>query len=213
MTNYSSYPRFLVSVDCVIFGFQDGKLKVLIHNRPYEPGLGEQSLIGGFVQRDENLENSTLRILKEFTGLDNVYIRQLAAFGEVERDPGERVISIVYYVLINLEEYDEQLTKQHDARWVDVDELPKLCFDHNEMVNKARKELGEDIKNTPVASKLLPRYFTLTQLQSLHESIQGQTIDKRNFRRSISDKDYLHATDMIDKVMSRRGATLYEFKL
>ncbi|MCR5313522.1 MAG: NUDIX domain-containing protein [Bacteroidaceae bacterium] len=212
MTNYSSYPRFFVSVDCVIFGFKDGKLKVLIHKRPYEPGLGEQSLIGGFVQRDENLENAVFRILKEFTGLDNVYIRQLAAFGEVERDPGERVISVVYYVLINFENYKEELTKEHNATWVDVNELPKLCFDHNEMVEKARKELGEDIKNTPVAGKLLPRYFTLTQLQTLHESIQGQLIDKRNFRRSISDKDYIQATDMIDKVMSRRGATLYEFK-
>ena len=211
MTNYSSYPQFFVSVDCVIFGFQDNTLKVLTHQRPYDPGRGELSLIGGFVHRDESLEDAANRILKEFTGLDNVYMRQLAAFGEVERDPGERVISIVYYVLINYGDYDEELTKQHNANWINVNELPQLCFDHNKMVEKARKELGEDIKDTPVAGKLLPRYFTLTQLQTLFESIQGQQIDKRNFRRAILEKNYLSATDMIDKQMSRRGATLYEF--
>lgn len=211
MTNYSSYPRFFVSVDCVIFGYHEGKLKVLTHQRPYEPGLGEKSLIGGFVQKDENLETAARRILKEFTGLDKVYLQQLAAFGEIDRDPGERVISVVYYVLINIEEYNEELAILHKAEWIDVDNLPTLCFDHNEMVERARNVLGEDIKDTPVAGKLLPRYFTLTQLQTLHESILGTTVDKRNFRRAIADKSYVQATNLIDKDSSRRGATLYEF--
>ena len=205
MTAYNSNPKFYVSVDCIIFGFKEGHLKVLIHQRPYEPGKGELSLIGGFVQTDESVDSSAQRILKEFTGLDNVYMQQLAAFGEVERDPGERVISIVYYALINVDNYDTQLSEIHNTQWVDVDEMPTLCFDHNEMVQKARRMIGEEIN-------LLPQHFTLSLLQNLYESILGTSIDKRNFRRAISEKEYIQATDMIDKESSRRGATLYRFK-
>ena len=192
MTAYQSYPQFYVSVDCIIFGFAEGHLKVLIHQRPYEPGMGEQSLIGGFVQTNESVDSSAKRILKEFTGLDNVYMQQLAAYGEVERDPGERVISIVYYALINVDNYDETLSELHNAKWV--------------------HKIGETIKNEPIGSNLLPRYFTLSLLQTLYESILGTSIDKRNFRRAISEKDYIKPTGMIDKASSRRGATLYEFK-
>ena len=103
MTAYQSHPKFYVSVDCIIFGFKDSRLQVLIHQRPYEPGMGELSLIGGFVQSEESVDSSAKRILKEFTGLNNVYMQQLATYGEVERDPGERVISIVYYALINVD--------------------------------------------------------------------------------------------------------------
>lgn len=211
MTAYNSYPQFYVSVDCIIFGFKDGHLKVLIHQRPYEPGQGELSLIGGFVQTNESVDSSAKRILKEFTGLDNMYMRQLATYGEIERDPGERVISIVYYALINVNDYDTTLSDIHNAKWVDVDKLPTLCFDHNEMVQQARRVVGETIKNQPIGSNLLPRYFTLTLLQTLYESILGTPIDKRNFRRSISEKEFIQATDMIDR-SSRRGATLYQFK-
>lgn len=213
MTNYSSYPQFFVSVDCVVFGFEDNHLKVLIHKRPYDPGQGELSLIGGFVERNENLETAALRILAEFTGLDDVYMKQIAAFGEVERDPGERVISIVYGVLLDIRRFDEQIASEHNAEWVEIDKLPQLCFDHNEMVSRARQMLIEDIKNTPVAGRLLPRYFTITNLQTLYEAIIGQEIDKRNFRRSLSDKPYIHVTNLIDKMSSRRGAKLYEFDL
>lgn len=212
MTSYAQYPQFYVSVDCAIFGFKDGRLQILIHRRPYSPGLGELSLIGGFVEKDENLEISAQRILREFTGLDKVYMQQLATFGNVNRDPGERVISVVYYALINIENYNESLLHDTGAQWVDVDQLPQLCFDHNEMVSKARRVIGEEIKTSPVGGNLLPRYFTLTLLQSLYESILGQQIDKRNFRRSISEKNYIHATTLIDKGSSRRGATLYEFR-
>ncbi len=212
MTVYKSYPKFYVSVDCIIFGFAEGHLKVLIHQRPYEPGMGELSLIGGFVQSDESVDSSAKRILKEFTGLDNVYMQQLATYGEVERDPGERVVSIVYYALINVDNYDAHLSELHNAKWVDVEHLPTLCFDHNDMVQQARRTIGETIKNEPIGSNLLPRYFTLSLLQTLYESILGTSIDKRNFRRSISEKDYIKPTGMVDKVSSRRGATLYEFK-
>lgn len=213
MTSYSSYPRFFVSVDCVVFGFEDNKLKVLIHKRPYDPGKGELSLIGGFVEKNENLETAALRILTDFTGLDDVHLSQIAAFGEVERDPGERVISIVYSVLLDLSRFNENIATEHNAEWVDIDQLPKLCFDHNMMVDKARLMLGEAIKNSPVAGHLLPSHFTISTLQTLYEAILGQEIDKRNFRRSLSDKPYIHATDLIDHKSSRRGALLYKFDL
>ena len=212
MTAYKQHPKFYVSVDCIIFGFKDGRLQVLIHQRPYNPGKGELSLIGGFVRTDESVDASAQRILKKFTGLDSVYMQQLATFGEVERDPGERVISIVYYALINIDNYDTQLSNIHHTQWVDVDQLPTLCFDHNDMVQKARRVMSENIKNKPIGSKLLPQYFTLSLLQTLYESILGTSIDKRNFRRAISEKEYIQATGMIDKESSRRGATLYRFK-
>lgn len=211
MTAYQSHPKFYVSVDCIIFGFKDSRLQVLIHQRPYEPGMGELSLIGGFVQSEESVDSSAKRILKEFTGLNNVYMQQLATYGEVERDPGERVISIVYYALINVDNYDAHLSDIHNAKWVDVDDLPTLCFDHNDMVQQARHMIGETIKSEPIGSNLLPRYFTLSLLQTLYESILGTSIDKRNFRRSISEKDYIQATDKRDR-SSRRGAILYRFK-
>jgi len=212
MTAYKQHPKFYVSVDCIIFGFKDGRLQVLIHQRPYNPGKGELSLIGGFIRSDESVDASAQRILKKFTGLDNVYMQQLATFGEVERDPGERVISIVYYALINIDNYDTQLSDIHHTQWVDVDQMPHLCFDHNDMVQKARRMMCENIKNEPIGSNLLPQYFTLSLLQTLYESILGTSIDKRNFRRAISEKEFIQATGMIDKESSRRGATLYKFK-
>ncbi len=211
MTAYDLYPRFLVSVDCVIFGFRHSKLQVLIHQRPYEPGMGELSLIGGFVKTDESVDAAAKRILTDFTGMDNVYMEQLAAYGEVERDPGERVISIVYYALANMDDATAALSNNNEAEWVDVDNLPQLCFDHNDMVRKARQIIGESFMTKPIGKYLMPRYFTLSLMQSLYESILGTNIDKRNFRRSISDKEYIQATDMIDKGSSRRGATLYEY--
>lgn len=165
----------------------------------------------GLCPKDESVDLAAKRILTYFTGLDNVYMQQLAAYGDVERDPGERVISIVYYALANTEKALTTLSDINEAEWIDVDQLPKLCFDHNDMVEKARQIIGESIMTKPIGKYLMPRYFTLSILQSLYESILGTHIDKRNFRRSISEKDYIKATDMIDKGTSRRGATLYEY--
>lgn len=212
MTHYSPYPRFLVSVDCVVLGYEDNKLKVLIHKRPYDPGKGELSLIGGFVEREEDIEMAARRILFEFTGLEDVYLTQIAAFGMVDRDPGDRVISIVYSVLLDIRCFDENKAFEHNAVWVEINHLPQLCFDHNEMVKTTCQMLGEDIKNKPVAKYLLPRYFTISSLLTLYETILNQEIDKRNFRRALSGKSYIHATNLIDKKSSRRGAILYEFE-
>ncbi len=208
---YHEYERFYVSVDCVIFGFSGGNLKLLIQKRPYEPGLGEDSLIGGFIGKDESVNAAASRVLTYFTGLEDVYMQQLGVFGEVERDPGERVISVVFYALIDVRAYNENLSEKCNARWIDIDNLPRLCLDHNEMVEKAREALKSRINNEPIGSNLLPELFTLSQLQSLHESILGYPIDKRNFRRSVLSHGLIERTEKMDKESSRRGAALFKF--
>lgn len=211
MTNfYEQYPRFLVSVDCVIFGYSEGSIKLLIHKRPYNPGLGEMSLIGGFVRRGENLDDAAERVLMEFTGLKQS-LKQLETFGDVNRDPGERVISIVYYALIDVKQYDADCT-MHEAEWVELDKMPELCLDHNLMVDKAIRKIRDKLFNEPIGANLLPPLFTLTQLQMVYEAILGHAIDKRNFRRTISDHAFLEKTELVDKNCSRRGAALYKIK-
>jgi ADP-ribose pyrophosphatase YjhB (NUDIX family) len=211
MTFYTEHAKVWVSVDCIIFGFDEGKLKVLIGRRKMDPGRGEWSLYGGFVASDEDIDQAAHRTLYELTGLRNIYMRQVGAFGKVDRDPGERVISIAYYALINVNDYDERLRQEHGVQWVDIEDIPTLYSDHNEMVKKARKLMKEKIKNEPVGFRLLPDLFTLTQLQRLYEVVYGEQLDKRNFRKRIKDMDFIEKTELIDKSSSKRGAFLYRF--
>lgn len=210
-TYYNINPKFYVSVDCIIFGFDEGELKLLLLKRNFEPAMGEWSLMGGFVQEEESVDNAAKRVLRELTGLENVYMQQVGTFGKVERDPGERVISVAYYALINVDEYDRQLVDQHNAFWIKIDELPSLIFDHPEMIVKARELMKHQASDNPIGFNLLPELFTLSQLQSLYEAIYGEQMDKRNFRKRIATMDYIEKTDHIDKTGSKRGAYLYKF--
>ena len=135
---YSSNPKFYVGIDCIIFGFNEGELNLLLLKRNFEPAMGNWSLMGGFVQESESVDDAAKRVLAELTGLDNVYMEQVGSFGAIDRDPGERVISIAYYALVNINEYDRDLVQQHNAFWVNINELPPLVFDHSAMVEKAR---------------------------------------------------------------------------
>lgn len=212
MNNYYSLnPKFYVAIDCIIFGFNEGELNLLLLKRNFEPSMGEWSLMGGFVQEGESVDNAAKRVLNELTGLDNVYMEQVGSFGELERDPGERVISIAYYALININEYDKDLVHQHNAFWVNINELPDLIFDHPQMIDRARNLMQQKASNEPIGFNLLPKLFTLSQLQSLYEAIYGEIIDKRNFRKRIAEMDYIEKTDKIDKTGSKRGAALYKF--
>ena len=211
MKFYEGYTKVLVSVDCIIFGFDEGKLKILIGRRKYNPGRGEWSLYGGFVAADEDVDEAAKRTLYELTGMRHIYMKQVGAFGKVDRDPGERVISIAYYALINVSEYDENLRLEHGLEWVDVDNIPQLYSDHNEMVSKAHKLMQDKLKTEPVGFRLLPRLFTLTQLQRLYEVVYGAELDKRNFRKRVKDMDFIEKTELIDKKSSKRGAYLYRF--
>ncbi|MDR0745831.1 MAG: NUDIX hydrolase [Mediterranea sp.] len=208
---YSHNPRFYVGIDCIIFGFNEGELSLLLLKRNFQPAMGEWSLMGGFTQNNESTDDAAKRVLHELTGLDNVYMEQVGAFGEVERDPGERVVSIAYYALINIDEYDRKLVQQHNAFWININELPPLIFDHDKMVDKARKLMQQKASTNPIGFNLLPKLFTLSQLQSLYEAIYGETTDKRNFRKRVADMDFIEKTNKIDKQGSKRGAALYQF--
>lgn len=212
MSNYYSInPKFYVSVDCIIFGFYEGELNLLLLKRNFEPALGEWSLMGGFVQENESVDDAAKRVLAELTGLDQVYMKQVSSFGAIDRDPGERVVSIAYYALININEYDRELVQRHNAFWVNINELPPLIFDHQAMVEQARALMQQKASVAPIGFNLLPKLFTLSQLQSLYEAIYGEAIDKRNFRKRIAEMDYIEKTDLIDKTSSKRGAALYQF--
>ena len=211
MTYYKEHAKVWVSVDCIIFGFDNGKLKVLIGRRQMDPGRGEWSLYGGFVAANESINEAAARTLNELTGLNNLYMRQVGAFGSVDRDPGERVISIAYYALINVKDYDERVRMEHGVEWMNVDELPKLYSDHNEMVQKALKLMRQKLRTEPIGFRLLPDLFTLTQLQKLYEAVNGEELDKRNFRKRIKEMDFIEKTELIDKTGSKRGAFLFRF--
>lgn len=211
MNYYHINPKFHISVDCIIFGFSSGELSLLLLKRNFEPAKGEWSLMGGFVQEDESVDAAAKRVLAELTGLNEVYMEQVGAFGSVERDPGGRVISIAYYALVNIEEYDRELVHRHNAFWVNIDELPPLIFDHSEMVEQARALMQKKAATEPIGFNLLPKLFTLSQLQSLYEAIFGEPLDKRNFRKRIAEMNCIEKTELIDKTGSKRGAALYQF--
>lgn len=208
---YDKYNKVFVSVDCIIFGFDENKLKLLIGKRKMSPGQGEWSLYGGFVAENENLEDAANRVLYDLTGLIGLYMKQVGAFSSIDRDPGERVISVAYCALINKNDYDKKLLEEYGAEWFSLDELPALYSDHNDMVEKALTLLRRRISSEPLSFNLLPELFTLTQLQNVYEAVLGESIDKRNFRKKIKSIEYIEKTNLIDKVTSRRGAALYCF--
>lgn len=208
---YQNHSKLFVGVDCIIFGLIDGELSILLIKRRFNPGIGRWSLMGGFVEDDESLDDAAKRVLADLTGLNDVYMEQVGAFGEIDRDPGERVISVAYYALVGFNEYDPQRLAEHNAQWVPLHQMPDLLFDHKEMVEQALGLLRRKVTREPIGFNLLPKLFTLSQLQSLYETILGEPLDKRNFRKRVAEMDCIEKTDRIDKAGSRRGAALYKF--
>ena len=209
MSYYDGHARHYVSVDCVIFGLREGRLNILLIKRRMMPGRDKWSLMGGFVEESESLDDAAKRVLHQLTGLEDVYMEQVGAFGAIDRDPGARVISVAYCALLNFNEQYRQRLTDNDAHWVPLEEMPRLFFDHPAMVEKALEYLRLQVGRTPVVFKFLPELFTLSQLQSVYEAILGEKLDKRNFRKRIMDTYDLEKTDLIDKTGSKRGATLY----
>lgn len=208
---YSEHPTFHVAVDCIIFGFDQGELKLLIHKRQFEPARGEWSLFGGFVQDGESLDEAANRILYQLTGLQKIYMEELQAYGEVDRDPAGRVVSVAYYSLIPAKEFKEASNNRYGATWVSLEALPRLIMDHNQMVAKGLRRLKRRAASQPIGFELLPRDFTMPQLQALYEAIYQVELDKRNFRKKIMAMDVLIKLDAKDKSSSRKGAYLYRF--
>lgn len=208
---YESDPRHLVAVDCIIFGFEDGKLKLLIIKRKVAPMEGAWSMVGGFVQEGESTNEAATRVLQQTTGIQDIYMDQLMCYGDVERDSGARVISVAYYALIRISEHDRILANQHGAHWLSLHQIPELIFDHTRMLNDALARLRDKAHFHPIGFELLPEKFSLPQLRNLYEEIYQRPLDKRNFRKKILAMDILEKLDEKDKSTSKKGAHLYRF--
>ncbi|MEP6514432.1 MAG: NUDIX domain-containing protein [Parafilimonas sp.] len=200
----------LVAIDCIIFGFDGQELKLLLIQRGFEPEKGRWSLMGGFVVPDESFEGAAIRILKKLTGLEDVYLEQLYAFGDPYRDPLERTASIAYFSLIDINKYQKQISDDYHAEWFPLKKLPPLIFDHKEMIEMAKEKLRYKASLHPILFELLPYKFTLPQLQELYEGIYNATLDNRNFSRKILSTGLLIKQKDKEKENSKRGAFYYK---
>ena len=207
-----AYPRPALTVDCVVFGLDDEGLKVLCIERELPPFEGAWALPGGFVRVGEALEEAARRELQEETGLEKVYLEQLYTFGAPDRDPREHTVSVAWYALTNVRDHRVvAATDARDAQWFPLHALPELAFDHGHIVGVAHERLQGKVRYRPVGFELLPRRFTLTQLQHLYEVILERELDKRNFRKKVSSLDLLVDTGEREKNVPRRPARLYRF--
>jgi 8-oxo-dGTP diphosphatase len=212
MPHTYAYPRPALTVDCVIFGFDEGELKVALVQRDLPPFKGKWALPGGFVHLDETLEDAARRELAEETGLSDIYLEQLYTFGTLGRDPRERVVTVAYYALVALGRHTLRAsTDAANAAWFALSDLPTLAFDHARILDMAVARLKSKVRYQPIGFELLPEKFTLTQLQHLYEAILDRPLDKRNFRKKILAMGLLAETDEIEQDVSHRAARLYRF--
>ena len=209
---YSHATPLLVAVDCIIFGFDKGQLKLLLFKRKIAPFIDEWSLIGSFVKPTESIQQAAERVLVETTGLQNIFMESLGCYGAVNRDPGARVISQAYYSLIRLDTDQTVVVEDFQARWFDFKSLPPLILDHDLMIKDALDLLRRKASYRPIGFELLPEKFTIPQLRTLYEAIYQRTLDRRNFRKKILSMDILDKLAEKDKTTSRKGAFLYRFK-
>jgi 8-oxo-dGTP diphosphatase len=221
-----------ISVDCVIFGFDGTDLKVLLIKRTLqdlkdsEHSITDFKLPGDLITDEEDLEDAANRILRELTGLSNIFLKQLAVFGSPhrlsrERDINwlretsgltiERVVTMAYYSLIKINESQHHLVKRNNALWVKTEEITELAFDHYEILQKGLRTLRQRLQNEPVGFEMLPRKFTIRQLQNLYEIILGRKLDNRNFRKKILKAKYLVGTGEKEKEVAHKPAELYRF--
>lgn len=206
------YPRAALAVDCVVFGLDEHDLKVLLIQRRIPPFQHAWALPGGFVRLDETVEDAARRELQEEAGVTDVFLEQLYTFSSLGRDPRERVVTVAHYALAKLS--DHRIRAATDAMgvgWFSLDDLPKLAFDHSDIVTAAHERLRGKVRYAPVGFELLPPRFSLTQLQRLYEIILGTELDKRNFRKKILSMDLLVETDEYEQGVRHRAARLYRF--
>jgi 8-oxo-dGTP diphosphatase len=209
-----SHPRPAVTVDIILFVFQEGELRVLLIRRANEPFKGKWALPGGFIGEDEDLYDAALRELKEETNVSNVYLEQLYTFGKPDRDPRTRVITVAYFALLSAEEVAQQevhgSSDAGEARWWNIYNLPELAFDHATILEYALQRLRWKLEWTALGFLLLPREFTLSELQRVYETILNEPLDKRNFRRKILAAGVIEPTGNL-RAGDHRPARLFRF--
>jgi 8-oxo-dGTP diphosphatase len=202
--------QIAISVDCVIFGFENNELKVLLIRSDLEEFKDRWSLLGDLIRPDENLDDASYRVLKERTGLDDVYLEQVHTFGNVYRHPAGRVITTAYYSLVNIKDYQLKLS-DNQLHWHPVREIGALAFDHKEILDTCLKQLQQKIGEFPIVFNLLPDKFSLRELQNLYESILGTKLDRRNFRKKFFLMDWLVDVNELEQDVRHRPGRLYRF--
>lgn len=212
MSHTYQYPRAALTVDCVVFGYDEGELKVLLIERGLEPFKGRWALPGGFVRVEETLDEAARRELQEEAGLTRVFLEQLYTFGAIHRDPRERVVSVAYYALVKLSDHRvKAATDASNAAWFPISEVPKLAFDHAEILATALARLKAKVRYEPIGFELLPPKFTLSQLQHLYEAVLGSALDKRNFRKKVLSFGLLVPLKETQMAGRHRPAQLFRF--
>lgn len=212
MPHTYQYPRPALTVDCVVFGHDESELKVLLIERALDPFKGRWALPGGFVRVNESVDEAAQRELFEEAGLKNVFLEQLYTFGSVDRDPRERVVSVAYYALVKLAGHaTKAATDAVNAEWFPISTVPKLAFDHAEILSTAHIRLKGKVRYQPIGFELLPPKFTLSQLQQLYEAILGIDLDKRNFRKKVLSFELLVPLKETQVVGRHRPAQLFRF--
>lgn len=207
----SNYFNIAISVDCVIFGFDQNELQVLLIKSDLEEFNGQWSLLGDLVRPDETLENASYRILKQRTGLDDVYLEQVHTFSDTGRHPAGRVVTTAYFSLVNIKDLDLK-TWDNELHWHPVKDLQTMAFDHKQILDTCLQQLQLRIEDDPVVFNLLPKKFSLRELQSLYESILGTKLDRRNFRKKFFLMDWLEDVDEVEQDVPHRPGKLYRFK-
>jgi 8-oxo-dGTP diphosphatase len=210
MANYPHINRILVALDCIVFGFDGEDIKLLLIKRNFDPEKGKWSLMGGFLESDEDLEDATNRILYDLTGLKGIYFEEIQTFGKVNRDPVERTLSVCFFALINIHAHDQDSAKAQNAFWINLKNRPELIFDHNEMVDIALERLRYKAALHPIGFELLPEKFTIPQLQKLYEAVYDSPLDRRNFSRKILSTKLLLDTGEKNENSTTKKAILYK---
>jgi 8-oxo-dGTP diphosphatase len=207
------HPHPAVTTDIVVFTIGDNQLKLLLIRRAYAPHKGKWALPGGFVDIDEGLDEAASRELKEETGVSGVYLEQLYTFGKPKRDPRERVITVAYYALIPSDKMQLQAATDAEAvGWFGMNELPKLAFDHADIVSMAHKRLASKLDYSTLAFQFLAESFTLHELQNIYEIIFQEELDKRNFRKWVLGLGQIEETGAKRTGGAHRPAKLFKMK-
>ncbi|SIQ35356.1 NUDIX hydrolase [Maribacter ulvicola] len=211
LNNYRKEDKVLLSIECIIYGFYQDELKILLIQREFGSTKDRWSLIGDFLKNEEELNNAASRIVNQLTGLNNMYMEQVHSYSKPDHILEEKIISVSYIALINIENYCKNILKENPIKWFAIKDIPSLVFDHNKMIKDSLALLRNRISNRPIAFELLPEKFTMRQLQKIYEVILGTELDKRNFINKFNSLDLLNKLNEKDMTSSKKGAFLFEF--